>query len=179
MPRINLGGAPSEISSPVSIGKMSIGKAAAGTGLGQVLSQMKEQENLIYEMEDRLGKGMGEIDFVKIGLSEVKDKNDDLSLKVVKALEQSAEMKQKLAEILGDAGSMQSFIANTSKDVQSIKRKLVQIEKLHEKLVEDSDVRLTKNEKILLDTEKRSLQTHQAVNAIKFDIAMHKKLKNT
>jgi hypothetical protein len=45
--------------------------------------------------------------------------------------------------------------------------------------VEDSDVRLTKNEKILLDTEKRSLQTHQAVNAIKFDIAMHKKLKNT
>lgn len=44
-------------------------------------------------MEDRLGKGMDEIDFVKIGLSEVKDKNDDLSLKVVKALEQTAELK--------------------------------------------------------------------------------------
>lgn len=52
---------------------------------------------------------------------------------------------------------MQSFIANTSKDVQSLKRKLTQVEKLHEKLVEDTDVRLTKNEKILLETEKRSL----------------------
>ena len=87
MRRINLRGAPSEVSSPVSIGKSSIAKTAAGTGLGQVLNQIKEQENLLFEMEDRLGRGLDEIDFVKINLGEVKDKNNDLSVKVSKALE--------------------------------------------------------------------------------------------
>ena len=52
---------------------------------------------------------------------------------------------------------MQAFMANTKRDLTSIKKKLNIIEKQHEKLVEDSDVRLTKNEKILIETEKRSI----------------------
>ena len=46
-------------------------------------------------------------------------------------------------------------------------------------MVEDSDGRFAKNEKILLDTEKRSLASHQAIVAFKCDMAMHKKLKTT
>jgi hypothetical protein len=125
-----------------------------------VLNQIKEQENLLYEMEDRLAKGMDEIDFVKTNLAEVKDKNDDLGVKVFKSLEQTATIKNKLEDILGDADSMQAFMANTKRDLTSIKKKLNIIEKQHEKLVEDSDVRLTKNEKILIETEKRSIQAH-------------------
>ena len=108
-------------------------------------------------MEDRLAKGMDEIDFVKTNLAEVKDKNDDLGVKVFKSLEQTATIKNKLEDILGDADSMQAFMANTKRDLTSIKKKLNIIEKQHEKLVEDSDVRLTKNEKILIETEKRSI----------------------
>lgn len=130
-------------------------------------------------MEDRLAKGMDEIDFVKTNLAEVKDKNDDLGVKVFKSLEQTATIKNKLEDILGDADSMQAFMANTKRDLTSIKKKLNIIEKQHEKLVEDSDVRLTKNEKILIETEKRSIQAHQSILAMKIDMGMHKKLKNT
>lgn len=112
---------------------------------------------MLYEMEDRLAKGMDEIDFVKTNVAEVKDKTDDLGVKVYKSLEQSTTIKNKLEEILGDADSMQAFMANTKKDLTMMKKKLSIIEKHHEKLVDDSDIRLTKNEKILIETEKRSI----------------------
>jgi len=134
---------------------------------------------MLFEMEDRLAKGMDEIDFVKTNVTEVKDKTDDLGVKVFKSLEQTATIKNKLKEMLGDADSMQAFMVNTKKDLTTIKKKLSIIEKHHEKLVDDSDIRLTKNEKILIETEKRSIQCHHSINAIKLDMAMHKKLKTT
>ena len=42
---------------------------------------------MLFEMEDRLAKGMDEIDFVKTNVAEVKDKTDDLGVKVFKSLE--------------------------------------------------------------------------------------------
>jgi len=108
---------------------------------------LREQEQTLFEMEDRLAKGMDEIEFVKTDEAEVKDKTDDLGVKVFKSLEQTATIKNKLEEILGDADSMQAFMVNTKKDLTTIKKKLSIIEKHHEKLVDDFDIRLTKNEK--------------------------------
>lgn len=90
-------------------------------------------------------------------MSDIKDKNDILNLKVLKAEEQSNKLKEQFTEMMGDAGSMQQFVGNTGKDVTNLKRRLNILEIQHEKLVEASDTRMLKTEKILIETEKRSV----------------------
>ena len=79
--------------------------------------------------------------------------------------------------MMGDAGSMQQFVGNTGKDVTNLKRRLNFLESQHEKLVEASDTRMLKTEKILIETEKRSVQNKQGVVALKLDVAGYKMLK--
>jgi hypothetical protein len=52
-------------------------------------------------------------------------------------------------------------------------------ENLQEKLVTDVDLRFTKNEKILLETEKRSFKTALDAQTLMHDFELHRKLKVT
>ena len=59
--------------------------------------------------------------------------------------------------MMGDAGSLQEFIGSAAKDKDQMKKKVKDLENIVENLVEATDARASKAEKILLTTERRAI----------------------
>jgi len=143
------------------------------------LNQLKEQENLIFELEDRQAKNDDMLVLVHQTLAELKGKNDDLSLRVGKSIDVANDVKMKIDSIMGDSTSIQGFVAAASKDITTVKRKVSKLDGLHTNLVGDSDTRMTTIEKLLSSVEKRAMWNTQEICTLKHDMTLHKKLKQT
>lgn len=85
---------------------------------------MKEQEELIFQLEDKVLKTTEEFNFFRATLIDVKDKNDELNVQMQKSIEITTELKKKIGDISGDKGNMQSIVLKTGSDVNILNKKL-------------------------------------------------------
>jgi hypothetical protein len=93
-------------------------------GIGQIASRVTEHETTISMIETKMS----------ILIEEMKQSNScqekdrqmaiENSKLVQRALHLATSVKEQVDAILGDSTGMQSFLLNTSKDLQTIKRQL-------------------------------------------------------